>query len=45
MILFIFVLDRFSPALFFLVKGLALPSALDIESLPLVEDILFLSVQ
>ena len=42
---FIFGLDECSSALFFLVEGLALPSALDVESLPLVEDILFLSVQ
>ena len=42
---FLFGFDEFSPDLFFLEKGLALPSALDVESIPLVEDILFLSVQ
>ena len=42
---FIFGLDECSSALFFLVEGLALPSALDVESLPLVEDRFYLSVQ
>ena len=31
--------------LFFLVEGTAIPSALDVESLPLVKDRSFLSVQ
>ena len=38
-------LDECSPAFFFLVKVLALTSALDFESLPLVKDRLFLSVR
>ena len=42
--LFLDLMDK-SLLCFFLVKGLALPSALDIELLPLIEYILFLSVR
>ena len=38
---FLFGHDGCSPALFFLVEGLALPSALDVEFIPLVKDRFF----
>ena len=41
---FLLELDGFSPALFFLVLGLALTSTLDVESLHLVKDRLILFV-
>ena len=38
---FLFGLDGCSPVLFFLVKGLALPTSPDVESLSLLKDIFF----
>ena len=40
-----FGLDGCSPAMFFLVEVLALPSNLDVKLFPVVKDILFLSVR
>ena len=42
---FLFVLDVWRSALFFLVKELALPSALDVELISIIREILFLYVQ
>ena len=42
---FIFVIDGGNSAMFILVKGIVLPSAIDVEALPIVKYGLLLSVQ
>ena len=41
---FIFVIDGGNSDMFILVKGIVLPSAIDVEALPIVKDRLHLSV-